>query len=147
MHSFLTENYVLKILLSQVFLYLFVHFCFHFAFLIATLNAIEQTDPIFFGCLLAERCCCCCCCLVAQLCPVLCNPVDCSPPGSSVHRILQGKILQRVAISFSRGSSQPRDWTHISFTGRQILYHWATREALKYCARKSESSYTSKEVN
>ena len=51
MHFFLTENYVLKILLSQVFLYLFVHFCFHSAFLIATLNAIEQIDPIFPGCL------------------------------------------------------------------------------------------------
>ena len=40
---------------------------------------------------------------VAQLCPTLCNPVDCSPPGSSVHGILQARILEWVAISFSRG--------------------------------------------
>ena len=42
---------------------------------------------------------------VAQLCPTLCNPVDCSPPGSSVHGILQARILEWVAISFSRESS------------------------------------------
>ena len=42
---------------------------------------------------------------VTQLCPTLCNPVDCSPPGSSVHGILQARILEWVAISFSRGSS------------------------------------------
>ena len=47
--------------------------------------------------------------LVAQLCLTLCDPMDCSPPGSSVHGILQARILEWVAISFSRGSSQPRD--------------------------------------
>ena len=46
-----------------------------------------------------------------QLCLILCDPMDCSPPGSSVHGILQARILEQVAISFSRGSSQPRDWT------------------------------------
>ena len=50
-------------------------------------------------------------CLVAQSCPTLCNPMDCSTPGSSVHGILQARILERVAISHSRGSSQPRDQT------------------------------------
>ena len=55
--------------------------------------------------------------------------MGCSPPGSSVHGISQARILEWVAISSSRGSSQPRDWIHISYTGRQILYHWATREA------------------
>ena len=44
---------------------------------------------------------------VAQLCPSFCNPVDCSPPGSSIHGILQARILEWVAISFSRESSQP----------------------------------------
>ena len=44
---------------------------------------------------------------VAQLCLTLCDPVDCSPPGSSVHGILQARIVERVAISFSRGSSRP----------------------------------------
>ena len=47
--------------------------------------------------------------LVAQPCPTLCDPRDCSPPGSSVHGILQARILEWVAIPFSRGPSQPRD--------------------------------------
>ena len=55
--------------------------------------------------------------------------MDCHPPGSSVHGILQARILERVAISFSKESSQPRDRTHISSIGRQILYCWAIREA------------------
>ena len=49
-----------------------------------------------------------CVCLVAQSCPTLSNPIDCNPPGSSVHGILQARILEWVAIPFSRGSSQPR---------------------------------------
>ena len=52
-----------------------------------------------------------------------CDSMDCSPPGSSVHGISQARILEWVAISFSRASSQPRDQTHISCIGRQILYH------------------------
>jgi len=54
--------------------------------------------------------------------------MDCSLPGSSVYGILQARILEWVAIPFSRGSSWPRDWTWVSCTGRQILYHWATRK-------------------
>ena len=64
---------------------------------------------------------------VAQSCLTLGDPMDCSLPGSSVHGILQARILECVAICYSRGSSQPRDWTHISCVscmGRQILYHW-----------------------
>ena len=49
--------------------------------------------------------------LIAQLCPTLCDPMDCNPPGSSVHGILQARILKWVAIPFSRGSSQLRDQT------------------------------------
>ena len=60
---------------------------------------------------------------------LFCNPMDCSRTGSPVHRISQARILEWVATSFSRGSSQPRDWTHISCIGRWVLYHWATREA------------------
>ena len=52
--------------------------------------------------------------MLTQSCPNLCNPMDCSPPGSSVHKIFQARILEWVAISFSRGSSRPRDQTHIS---------------------------------
>ena len=51
---------------------------------------------------------------VAQSCPTLCDPMDCSLPGSSVHGILQARILKWVAISFSRGSSRPRDLTQVS---------------------------------
>ena len=64
----------------------------------------------------------------------LCNSIDCSPPGSSVNGIFQARILEQVAISFSRGSSGPRDRTRVSCvscTGRQILYHcatWASKE-------------------
>ena len=51
-------------------------------------------------------------CSVSQLCLTLCNFMDCYPPGSSVHRISQARILQWVVTSFSKGSSQTRDWTH-----------------------------------
>ena len=54
------------------------------------------------------------CCSVAQPCPTLCNPMDCGPPGSSVHGILQARTLEWVAMPSSRGSSRPRDRTHIS---------------------------------
>ena len=68
-------------------------------------------------------------CLLTQSCLTFCNPMDCSPPVSSVRVISQARILEWVVISFSRGSSGPRDWTHVSCIGRQILYHWGTREA------------------
>ena len=54
--------------------------------------------------------------------------MDCSPPDSPVHGILQARILEWVVISFCRGSSRPRDGTQVSCTGRWVLYHWATRE-------------------
>ena len=50
-------------------------------------------------------------------------------PGSSVHGIYQARILEWIAISYPRGSSQPRDWTQVSYIGKWILYHWATWEA------------------
>ena len=62
-------------------------------------------------------------------CPTLCDPVDCSPPGSSVHGILQARILEWVAISFSRGSSQPRDRIQVSHIAGRHFNLWATREA------------------
>ena len=66
---------------------------------------------------------------VAQSCPTLCNPVDCSLPGSSVHGILQARILEWVAISFSRGSSWLRDQTQVSRIAGRCLTLWTTREA------------------
>ena len=70
------------------------------------------------------------CCLVAKSSLTLCNPMDGSPPSSSVHGISQTGILEQVAISFCRGFSQPRDWTRVFCFGRQILSCWATREFL-----------------
>ena len=61
-----------------------------------------------------------CCCLVTQLCPTLCDPTDCSLSGSFVHGVSQARIPEWVAISFSRGYSQPRSQTCVS---------WAIREA------------------
>jgi len=61
--------------------------------------------------------------------PALCNPVDCRPPGSSVHGIVQARILEWVAISFSRGSSQPTDRTLVSRIAGSRFILWATREA------------------
>ena len=71
----------------------------------------------------------CCVCMPEkslQSCPTLGDPMDYSPPGSSVHGILQARILEWVAISFSRGSSRPRDRIFISCVsciGRRVLYH------------------------
>ena len=67
------------------------------------------------------------CALVAQLCLTLRDLIDCSSPGSSVHGILQARILEWVAISFSRGSSQPRDWTQVSCITGRCFTIWATR--------------------
>ena len=73
--------------------------------------------------------CCCCCWLVTQSCPILCSPTDCNPPGSSVHGILQARILEWVTIPFSRGSSRPRNQTQVScITGRRFTV-WASRGA------------------
>ena len=66
-------------------------------------------------------------CVHAQSCLTLCDPMNCSPPGSSVHGIFQARILEWITISYSRSSSQPRDRTCISClscTGRWILNHW-----------------------
>ena len=64
--------------------------------------------------------------LSLQLCPTLCDAVDYSPPGSSVHGILQLRILEWTDISYSRGSFQPRDQTrmsYVSWIGKKNLYH------------------------
>ena len=62
-------------------------------------------------------------------CVRLCDPMDCSPPGSSVHGILQGGILQWVAIPFSRRSSQLRDWTRVSCIADRFFTICTTRKA------------------
>jgi len=65
----------------------------------------------------------------------VCNSMDCSPPGSSVHGILQARILEWVATPFSRGSSQARDQTQASCIAGGFFTVWATREALLYSSR------------
>ena len=83
---------------------------------------IELPLP-YRGCMCV--CVCVCVCVHAQSCPTLCDPMDCSLFGFSVYGIFQARILERVAISFTRGSSSPRDWTHVSCVsciGRQVLY-------------------------
>ena len=80
-----------------------------------------------------------CVCMCIQSCLTLHNPIDCSLSSSSVYGILQARILERVVMSCSRGSSWLRDQTWIScvsFIGRQILYHWATSEALLWNFRR-----------
>ena len=67
--------------------------------------------------------------LVAQLCPTLCDPMDCSLPGSSVHGILQVRILEWVAMPFSRRSYQPRDRTQVSHIVGRYFTIWTTWEA------------------
>ena len=74
---------------------------------------------------------------VAQSCPTHCDPVDCSPPGSFLHGILQARILEWVAISFSRGSSQPRDRTGVSYIPGRRFNLSATREAQEYWSGSS----------
>ena len=68
--------------------------------------------------------------LVIQLCPTLYDPIGCSLPDSSAHGILQARILQWVAIPFSKKSSQHRDWTHIFYISGGFFTIWATRETL-----------------
>ena len=80
------------------------------------------------------------------LCPVLCDTMDCSLPGSSVRVIFQARILEWVAIASSRGSFWPRDQTHIlcrSCAGRQILYHYTTWEAPKLYVQCAAELYNS----
>ena len=68
--------------------------------------------------------------LAAQSCPTLCDPMDWRPPGSSVHGILQARILERVAIFFSGGYSRPRDWTLVCYIAGWFFTTSITWEAL-----------------
>ena len=71
----------------------------------------------------------CVCVLATQSCLTLCDPMDCSLPGSSVRRILQVRVLQWVAIPFSRESSQPRDQTRVFCIAGGFFTIWASSEA------------------
>ena len=67
--------------------------------------------------------------LADSLSPTLCDPMDCSLSGSSIHGLFQARVLEWIAISFSRGSSQPRDPTWVSHIVGRLFTVWATREA------------------
>ena len=69
---------------------------------------------------------------VAQLCPTLCDRMDCSLSGSSIHGIFQARVLEWITISFSRGSSRPRNRTWVSRIAGRRFTVWATREAQIY---------------
>ena len=77
---------------------------------------------------------------VAQSYPTLCNPTDCSLPGSSVHWNFQAIVLEWIAISFSRGSSQPRGWTWVSHIADRCFTIWATRE-VRYMPKGTVTKY------
>ena len=81
--------------------------------------------------LIGKMCVCVCVCMSCSV--VLCNPMDCSPPGSLVHGISQARILEWVAISFSRRSSPPRDWTWVSCIAGRVFTIWTIREVLCVC--------------
>ena len=77
--------------------------------------------------------------LVTQSCPTLCNLMDCSPPGFSIHGILRARILEWIAISFSRASSRPRNQTQVSRIAGRFFTVWATRESYyTYKVKESE---------
>ena len=108
----------------------------------------NSKEPVFLNSLIFI---CCCCCLVAQSHSTPWDLMDYSPQGSSVHRILQARLLEWVTISFSRGSFQPRNRTGISHNCRQILYHSVTWEDLisplrpKFVFRMQTTSLISKQ--
>ena len=83
----------------------------------------------------------------AQSCLTLCNPMDCSLLGSSIHGIFQARILEWVAMSFSRGSSRPRDWTWVSHTAGRLFTVWATREGPKSYHNSYRWKLTSTQLN
>ena len=79
--------------------------------------------------------------IVTQSCPTVCDPMDCSLPGSSVHGIFQARILEWVAIPFSRGSSWPRDQTWDSCIAGRFFTVWDTSEAPGKCAHRGKTMW------
>ena len=85
--------------------------------------------------------------LVAQLCPTLWDPKDCSPPGFSVHGILQARLLEWIAIPFSRGSSWPRNWTLVSCIAGRFFTTWATGNSnCPTCIRPTASTNSMQQI-
>ena len=108
-----------------------------------SLQNIKKTSKLFSQYLVCKtHVCVYVCVLVAQSCLTLCKSMDCSPPGSSVYGILQARILEWVAIPFSRGSSWTRDQTWVSCIAGRFFTIWATREARNMCiSSKTDNSF------
>ena len=110
----------------------------HLLFQMCFLAWVNQHIPWYLLCSWAidpekafcSVCLCVCACSIARSCPTLCNPLDCSLSGFSVHGIFQASILQWVAISYSRGSSWPKAWTQVSCIVSRFFTFWATRCSL-----------------
>ena len=115
-------------------------FCFQLTMIMKQKNFSrnnEKTDNFIFFCKAIIKCFIepkkrfyswgCVCFLVAQSCLTLCDPVDCSSPGSSVHEIFQTRVLEWVAFPFSRGLSQTRGQTWVSCIAGRFFTIWATR--------------------
>ena len=83
----------------------------------------------------------CACSPMLRQCLTFCNPKDCSPPDFSLCGISQARTLEWVTTSSSRGSSQPRDQTCVSYIGKWILYHWATQEAPRWWYKQPTSMW------
>ena len=83
-------------------------------------QAVKDAEAVTFPCV---------CVWVTQSCLTLCDPMDCSPPGSSVHGILQARIMEWATISFPSGPSQPRDWTQLSHIAGRFFTIRVTKEA------------------
>ena len=102
--------------------------------------SVSNYHFVYFKCIQSCVCVCVCVCtcsgITHLLCPTLCDPMDCSPPGSFVHRILQARILEWVAIPFCNRSSWPRDQTRVSRIASKLLVDWASR---KLCSVLSNS--------
>ena len=79
-----------------------------------------------------KKVCACVCMLATQSCPTLCDPIDCGPPGSSVHWIIQARTLEQITMPSSRRSSRPRDRIPVSCIARQILYHLSYQGSLLF---------------
>ena len=103
-------------------------------------NPHAITNGLFIGWWFYFHKCVCVCANLLQSCTTLCNPRDHNPPGSCVHGILQARTLKWVAISYSRGSSWPRDWTQVS-CGSCIAGHWATGLYVHVTTPPSPSNY------
>ena len=109
----------------------FDFFCFRISFSkVRTLK--QQSYSMFF-----EKWVVCVCVLVAQACLTLCDPMDCSLTGCSIHEILQARLLEWVAFPFSRESSQPRDWTWVFCIADRFFTIRATRLHYWTCLEKT----------